>query len=67
MHFTPAVLESLAGRWTVVKAPAHSGPPAQRDPKVVATVSEMLSTIQTNGLDAVRKYAEQLDGFTGAE
>jgi sulfopropanediol 3-dehydrogenase len=67
MHFTPAVLESLAGRWSVVKAPAHSGPPAQRDPKVVATVSEMLSTIQTNGLDAVRKYAEQLDGFTGDE
>ena len=67
MQFTPSLLDSLAGRFSVVKSPAASGPPSQRDPKVIATVSEMLSTIQTNGLDAVRKYAEALDNFTGTE
>src|SRR6185312_7805579 len=67
MQFTPSVLESFTGRYSVVKAPARSGPPSQRDPRVIATVSEMLSTIEAGGLDAVRKYAEQLDGFTGAE
>lgn len=67
MQFTPSVLDSLAGRFTVVKAPARSGPPSQRDPRVVTTVSEMLTTIEAGGLDAVRKYAEQLDGFTGAD
>src|SRR5690242_13090045 len=58
MHFTPAVLDALTGRYTVVKAPARPGPPAQRDPAVVATVSEMLRSIEANGIDAVRKYAE---------
>ena len=67
MQFTPSVLESLAGRYAVVKAPARSGPPSQRDPQVIATVSEMLTTIEAGGLDAVRKYAEQLDGFTGVQ
>ena len=39
MQFTPAVLAALAGRYSVVKAPARSGPPAQRDPAVIETVS----------------------------
>ena len=67
MQFTPSVLASLRGAFTVVKAPARSGPAAQRNPGVIATVSEMLSTIQTDGLDAVRLYAEKLDGFTGLD
>lgn len=67
MQFTASILESMQGRFTVVKAPARSDPPAQRDPAVVATVSEMLNSIQANGLDAVRKYAEKLDGFTAAD
>ncbi len=61
MQFTPSVLEKFQGRFSVVKAPARSGPAAQRDPAVVATVSEMLSTIQAGGLPAVLKYAELLD------
>ena len=65
MRFTPALLDSLAGRYTPVKAPAGSAPPASHDPGVVATVSEMLSAIEANGIDAVRKYAEKLDRFTG--
>ena len=67
MQFTPSLLESLRGRFTVVKAPARTDPPAQRDPQVVATVSAMLSAIESSGLDAVRKYAEKLDGFTEPE
>jgi len=67
MQFTASVLESMEGRFTVIKAPARSGPPAQRDPVVIATVSEMLDTIQAQGLDAVRLYAEKLDGFDGLD
>lgn len=67
MQFTPTLLESLSGRFSVVKAPARSGPPAQRDPAVIDTVSRMLSDISANGLDAVRRYAEKLDGFSGGD
>ena len=38
---------------------------AQSDPGVIATVSTMLSEIEAGGLDAVRSYAERLDGWTG--
>jgi sulfopropanediol 3-dehydrogenase len=67
MQFTPSLLQSLHGRYTVVKQPASSGPAAQRDPKVVATVSEMLQTIQRGGIDAVLEYARKLDHFTGTD
>ena len=53
------------GPFTWLKKPAVDGPPAQRDPKVVERVSEMLPTIERNGLDAVRAYARELDGWTG--
>jgi sulfopropanediol 3-dehydrogenase len=67
MQFTASLLDSLNGRYTVVKQPARSGPAAQRNPEVIATVSEMLQTIQARGLDAVRGYARTLDNFSGAE
>jgi sulfopropanediol 3-dehydrogenase len=67
VQFTPSLLESLAGRFTVVKAPARVDPPAQRDPSVVATVSAMLSEIEARGLDAVREYAAKLDSFSGCD
>jgi sulfopropanediol 3-dehydrogenase len=53
------------GPFTWLKKPAVEGPPAQRDPKVIERVSEMLSDIERNGLDAVRGYARDLDGWTG--
>jgi len=62
MRFTPAVAAALQGRFDTVKVPARSGPPAQRDPSVVATVAEMLSRIERDGLAAVRAYASALDG-----
>jgi sulfopropanediol 3-dehydrogenase len=52
-----------AFRW--LKKPAVDGPPAQRDPKVVERVSQMLSKIERDGLDAVRDYAQELDGWSG--
>jgi sulfopropanediol 3-dehydrogenase len=67
MQFTTPLLQSLTGRYAVVKQPARSGPAAQRNPEVIATVSEMLQTIQARGLDAVREYARKLDNFSGAE
>ncbi len=67
MYFTDAVLADLDGPPTFVKTPAYDGPPSQRNPAVIATVAEMLSTISANGMDAVLKYAEQLDNFTGGD
>ena len=64
MQLTSAVLDRLAGSYEILKAPAMSGPPAQRDPAVIATVSEMLSTIEKRGLDAVKEYAAKLDPDT---
>ena len=51
----------LKGSFSHVKTPDLDVPEAQRDPRVVATVSEMLSTIEREGLDAVRRYARDLD------
>jgi len=62
MRFTPAVAAALQDRFDTVKVPARSRPPGQRDPSVVATVTEMLSRIERDGLAAVRAYASALDG-----
>lgn len=55
----------ILGPFTWLKKPAVDGPPAQRDPKVVERVSEMLLNIERNGLDAIRGYAKDLDGWSG--
>ena len=49
----------------MVREPDRPDVAAQSDPKVIETVSEMLSDIERGGLEAVRRYAEQLDGWTG--
>lgn len=64
MQITPDEARAL-GAFTWLKRPAVEGPPAQRDPKVVDRVSEMLRTIERDGLDAVRAYAKDLDGWSG--
>lgn len=48
-----------------LKKPSVDGPPAQRDPSVVDRVSQMLSEIERKGMDAVRAYAQELDGWSG--
>lgn len=61
MHFTSRCMADLAGSFSLLKTPAFSGPPAQRDPAVIATVTEMLRTIEAGGMDAVLRYATDLD------
>ncbi|GAB37024.1 histidinol dehydrogenase [Gordonia otitidis] len=63
MKFTPTRLDALDGKFRLIKTPDADRPEAQRDPKVVETVSEMLSTIERRGIDAVKEYAQQLDGY----
>ena len=47
---------------TLVKAP-KSEPAASRDPAVVTRVSEMLTAIEREGMDAVRELSQELDGW----
>ena len=67
MHLTPADKNRVSGTFSVVREPARPDVAAQSDPAVIATVSSMLSDIEQHGLAAVRRYAEQLDGWTGGE
>lgn len=55
----------ILGPFNWLKKPAVDGPPAQRDPAVVERVSAMLLDIERDGMDAVRRYAAELDGWTG--
>jgi sulfopropanediol 3-dehydrogenase len=65
MRHTSAVLARHADRIQRVKVPAVDAPAAQRDPAVIARVSEMLADLERRGLDAVRDYAQRLDNWTG--
>ncbi|MFH8468398.1 histidinol dehydrogenase [Streptomyces sp. NPDC017991] len=62
MKLSSRFTAAFADRFTLLKAPAVDAPPAQRDPEVIETVSRMLSDIERDGLDAVRRYARTLDG-----
>jgi sulfopropanediol 3-dehydrogenase len=55
----------IRGTFTTLKEPAVGGVPAQRLPEVIETVSEMLSNIEKNGIDAVIRYSQKLDGWAG--
>lgn len=65
MHLNADDKGLIKGDFLAIKEPPGPDVPAQRDPAVAETVSEMLHTIETRGLDAVRMYAERLDGFKG--
>lgn len=65
MRSTPTVLDRLNGSFSVLKGPEVDAPAAQRDPKVIETVSRMLGEIERRGLDAVREYARALDDQDG--
>ena len=64
MRFSSRLLGDLAGRFEHLKAPATDAPAAQQDPLVAQRVSEMLGEIERDGLDAVLRYARDLDGWT---
>jgi sulfopropanediol 3-dehydrogenase len=55
-----------SGAVTVVKEPDEGRVDELRDPAVVATVSEMLGAIERDGMDAVLRYARELDGYEGS-
>ena len=65
MHLKSQDKARISGSFTVVREPDRQDVAAQSDPKVIATVSEMLSTIERGGIEEVRRYAEKLDGWTG--
>ncbi len=67
MHLTPHDRNRISGSFTVVREPDRPDVAAQSDPKVIETVSAMLSDIEQNGLPAVRRYAERLDGWAGGD
>jgi len=61
MRITEADKKFLKADIEVLKAPELDSPPAQRLPEVIETVSKMLSEIEKNGIDAVKKYSRDLD------
>ncbi len=65
MHLKAQDKARISGSFTVVREPDRQDVAAQSDPKVIATVSEMLATIERGGIEEVRRYAEKLDGWTG--
>ncbi len=67
MHLTEADKRRISGSFTVVREPDRPDVAAQSDPAVIATVSDMLTEIERDGLAAVRRYAERLDGWTGGD
>lgn len=73
MHYVPTMqfstwcLAAHEGSFRRLKVPEHSGPPAQRDPAVVATVSSMLAEIEHDGMDAVLRFARQLDRWDDSD
>lgn len=67
MQLSTRFVRESADLFSLIKTPAVDAPPAQRDPAVIARVSEMLLEIERNGLDAVRRYAADLDGWTSPD
>jgi len=67
MQLNPVRTGHLSDRYHHLKSPLVDGPPAQRDPKVIATVSRMLSDIEKGGIDSVMSYAASLDRWDGRD
>ncbi|HET9872829.1 MAG TPA: histidinol dehydrogenase [Propionibacteriaceae bacterium] len=67
MHLTATDRARITGTFHVVREPNRPDVAAQSSPQVVETVSTMLREIEHEGLPAVRRYAENLDGWTGGD
>ena len=67
MQLDPVRTGHLSDRYHHLKSPSLHGPPAQRDPKVIDTVSQMLSAIEKGGIDQVMAYAAALDRWDGRD
>jgi len=66
MEFSAHVLADLVGSYQLIKTPSAAAGVSARDGAVVQRVSEILSSIEAGGMDAVIGYARDLDGFEGA-
>ena len=62
MKLSPRFTAENGHRFSFVKAPEVDAPEAQRDPAVAERVAGMLEEIARDGIDAVRRYARELDG-----
>ncbi|WP_159613969.1 histidinol dehydrogenase [Glutamicibacter sp. JC586] len=67
MQINEADKAFINGKFEALKTPEVGGVPAQRLPAVIETVSAMLSDIEKNGIDAVIKYSQKLDGWEGKD
>jgi len=67
MHLKDSDKRRVNGSLSIVKEPDRPDVAAQSDPAVIATVSDMLIEIERDGLVAVRRYAERLDGWSGGQ
>ncbi|WP_354248399.1 histidinol dehydrogenase [Arthrobacter sp. UYEF20] len=67
MQINDADKAYIHGNFSTLKEPAVGGVPAQRLPAVIETVSAMLSDIEKNGIDAVIRYSQKLDGWEGKD
>lgn len=67
MQFSRSILTELTGSYRVLKAAAIDAPPAQRNPVIAERVSQMLSAVETGGMDAVLRFARELDGWTESD
>lgn len=65
MHLNEQDKAKIPGSLTVIKEPPGEDVAEQNNPKVVETVSAMLSDIESGGMDTVLRYARDLDGFEG--
>ncbi len=67
MHLTADDKSRIrSGSVSVVKEPVEGQVDEVRDPAVAAKVSEMLADIERDGMDAVLRYARELDGYEGS-
>jgi sulfopropanediol 3-dehydrogenase len=64
MQIDDSNAKAITGSFETLKAPLVGGV-AQRLPAVVERVSEMLSVIEAEGVDAVLRYSRELDGYQG--
>lgn len=67
MYLEKKELKGIEGKYRVLKAPDVSKPHSGTDPEVIAKVSSMLSDIESRGLDAIRDYARDLDGWNQSD
>lgn len=63
MYLSYVRASKLPGTLEYVKQPPNDRPTVARDPRIVERVSEILLGIETGGLDAVLRFARELDGW----